>query len=427
MAYKVTGAVHKRSQSRDSLTPGSYLGIRTAPSMGTLVPTDKSTTTLVKKSRDLAKSQVFFDQPREFAAKRIRALYDEKQFNDAALLISRASVEELGFILPQLPIESILDQMPNTVVFLDSIYSKLLLAVSLNSQTSGRFPEISVDFLQPDRFLLNLVWIFAKETEPHSLRSKDNVNWPILLPHLTNILKVISQLAPHLRHQLEERKNRLDKALEGLGLHGLINYGENQLIELSLAVKTELSGHHLKLKSIMQKYSELSHHHINSQGSLTKAHKQHQKSTFNINGIKGLPPSNSSHQRLMNLHLSELKERLQRNEYSFQLVEDTFKNSELEALLRLIRKRIAYDREIINEFQFLEKISHNLTMEDPILSKLFLSFSKGYERLLSLMPFASSEDSGLGEEIDTDSPNSPHSLESGRQITFHIILRLNEE
>ncbi len=76
---------------------------------------------------------------------------------------------------------------------------------------------------------------------------------------------------------------------------------------------------------------------------------------YSINGEGRAPiPSRSSHQRLMSLRLSNVRERLNKNEFTLQILRAAMRNPDLESLERILQKRIAHDKEIIYQFNVLQ-------------------------------------------------------------------------
>src|SRR4051812_8898722 len=86
-----------------------------------------------------------------------------------------------------------------------------------------------------------------------------------------------------------------------------------------------------------------------------------------------------------------------------QLVQACLQNTELQSLKRILQKRIRYDRDILTQFAFLtrQNAAYTLASNDPIVSNVLVLFSKGYERVIKLMPRSmnnTTADSGLGDD-----------------------------
>lgn len=225
-------------------------------------------------------------------------LYDNKRFAELALTVSRADEEEL---LRQLQssnfnVDSFIDCIPQSLLLLDTIYSKFFLF-------AGEREQFPAQTLRADRLVRQLIWFLAKELDPGCGNGRKTAewSWKLVAPRLRNLLRVVDCVSPELRRRLSAEKVEISRALEGLGLHGLVNFGDRNLIEIGEAVKQELSDHYHRVKAFAVQVCKLLQSELSA-------------STYSINDLRGPVPSQSSHQRLMNFRLSEIKIRLARNE-----------------------------------------------------------------------------------------------------------------
>lgn len=98
---------------------------------------------------------------------------------------------------------------------------------------------------------------------------------------------------PKIRKMLQARRRALDKAIEGLGQHGLVGTSDENLMNLHDALKVEFSRVVETYKGAMQKLEDLS---LAGQNAST-----------GIN--RGPAPVQASHQRQLSLRQPEIQVR----------------------------------------------------------------------------------------------------------------------
>lgn len=279
--------------------------------------------------------------PEVFQLKRSsNVLYDNKRFAEAAVSISHANEADLRARLPTMPMDAYIDSIPQSLLLLDTVYSKFFLLTT--DQSTDRFP---ITVLKPDRLVRQLIWFLTRELDPGGNTKRKAADWKLVGPRLRNLLRVVHSISPMIKRQLKLEKSEIEKALEGLGLHGLVNFGDRNLIEIGEAVKHELCDHYHRIKALCQQVEKLLQNDCCSVNGGGTGGKDGASFTYSINDPKGPIPSQSSHQRLMNLRLSEIKNRLQRNEYVshfFEVFEQFFENCNIQ-----------------KNFQFLSEV-HNI-------------------------------------------------------------------
>ncbi|KAH8020086.1 hypothetical protein HPB51_024168 [Rhipicephalus microplus] len=150
---------------------------------------------------------------------------------------------------------------------------------------------------------------------------------------------MILQADPRARHQLRERKQALDRALEGLGQHGLVTAaggsaeGEAPLLHLGEALRGQL-------ESLLSRCKV---------GAL-RLSAGHEAARVSLN--RGPAPSTVSHQRQLSLRRVQVQERLIRNKTLLDALEPAEQAARgLETLLAVLRRRIQLDKEALCQRQ----------------------------------------------------------------------------
>lgn len=149
-----------------------------------------------------------------------------------------------------------------------------------------------------------------------------------------------------LRKQLLVKKALLDRAVEGMGHHGLVGTSNDALMNLHEALKLEFERVIQQYKSAIAKIDELSLTRgvIKDGGPITRSLSQ------------GPAPTFSSHQRLLSLKQEEIQDRLNKNRSLLCALEPCFRtNHSLQILLAILQKRIDYDKETLFQFGQLRK------------------------------------------------------------------------
>ena len=126
---------------------------------------------------------------------------------------------------------------------------------------------------------------------------------------------------PRVRRILSERKKSLQKAIEGLGQHGMVGTSDEKLMNLHDALKLEFEKVQRSYIEALEQLENLAL--VNS--------KQNSKGQMNAFGSKA--PIAQSHQRQLSLKADEIQERLIKNKTLLNVVEPTLENTPLEVLL----------------------------------------------------------------------------------------------
>uniref|UniRef100_A0A914XDB0 Uncharacterized protein n=1 Tax=Plectus sambesii TaxID=2011161 RepID=A0A914XDB0_9BILA len=348
-------------------------------------------------------------------------LFDD--INDATALLER---------LP--PVLQLIDALPESLPLLDAIYVK---CHQLKRFGSSAFP---VRALRPENILTQVLWWLAhaedecivvsnqqisrlssRSSPPYSLldtssRRPDTAafKFAIMLPHLQSLLRIIHMECGDLLDEVRAERDRLNEALEALGLHGLVNCSGDRLIRLADAARIELTNHHNRLKSLV--------------GQLEKCTSVIKTKGWSINSSAGRPvPTRASHQRQMTLRVTEVCERMAQNEGIREILTEAVENNELDSLLRIVGKRVTSDKNLLTRFHALKSSippGYAVIETDPVVAKVLVRFKAAYDKLLTLAPTATpttrirADDSGVGlddsdrglscSSSDTiDGPDSP--------------------
>ena len=148
--------------------------------------------------------------------------------------------------------------------------------------------------------------------------------WEFCGPFISSCKRLLSVLLtaePRVRRILSERKKSLQKAIEGLGQHGMVGTSDEKLMNLHDALK-------LEFEKVQKSYIEA----LDQLESLALVNsKVNSKGQISSNGSKA--PIAQSHQRQLSLKADEIQERLIKNKTLLNVVEPTLENTPLEVLL----------------------------------------------------------------------------------------------
>ncbi|XP_074599528.1 uncharacterized protein LOC141853908 [Brevipalpus obovatus] len=251
---------------------------------------------------------------------------------------------------------------------------------SINNQqpSSGRSNGLSsptsqakIDHLQPQKMMLHLMEIFAhqsvkiptpnncsneinscnniatqqQQAQQQLLFKHDNFtfNHSLISPS-KNILKVIMMYQPSARKQLIARKKGLDKAIEGMGHHGLVGTSDETLLELNDALKIEFTRGISNLKSALNRIED----------SVLSSSKK----VPTVKSVtRGPAPTQASHQRQLSLRQEELQDRLSRNQALLAAIEPCCRSSQcLQNLCDIVEQRINHDKEVLLQYNELRRL-----------------------------------------------------------------------
>lgn len=296
---------------------------------------------------EMVSSMTIADVSPRFAVKRILILYENAQYREAANFINRLSHGTFKAILSQLPIDMFIEAMPHSVSILEALYGKVFLS-----------SDLCVKTLRPDTVLMRLVKLFSGS-------SGCAERW---LASTRKLLKVIVLSEPKLRKSLMVRRRALDKAVEGLGQHGLVGTSDETLTNLHDALRGEFQKLVDTYKSAVQKLEELS---LSGRGK---------------DGVnKGPAPVQASHQRQLSLKQNDIQERLIKNKTLLNVVEPALENKSLAILLTILKRRVEYDKDAL--FQFTQLRKELEADADHVVAPLLMRYSHACEQVRWMMNF----------------------------------------
>lgn len=283
---------------------------------------------------EMVGSMTIADVSPRFAVKRILLLYENAQYREAANFINRLSHSTFKTILNQLPIDLFIEAMPHSVSILEALYAKVFLS-----------SDCGIKILKPDCVLLQVVKLFCG--------SGSAERW---LGSARKLLKVIVLSEPKLKKAIQVRRRALDKAVEGLGQHGLVGTSDETLANLHDALKVEFQRLVDTYKTALTKLEELS-----LSGKKDK------------DVTKGPAPVQISHQRQLSLKQSDIQERLIKNKTLLNVVEPAMGSRSLEVLLAILQRRVECDKDALFQFTQLKKELKN--DNENVVAPLLMTYS----------------------------------------------------
>ncbi len=289
--------------------------------------------------------------------RKITTLFENRHFEDCENTIKKLTPAALKSIQPLLKVDVFLSAIPESLGILEVIYGRYFLI------DPDGFPS---KILKPDKLLMKIIhWIsgFDDGIVPNNSSYEEDK-----LPTLRNLVRITSSVSPTTYHKLCARQKILDKCVEGLGRHGLVDTSESKLLNLHDALKIEFSTMINQLRGIVQKLEEL---------SLV------QRTPVMRSVVEGPAPTNASHQRLVQLNLPEVQERLIKNKSLLNVVQPAMSNSYLQNLLQILDQRIQIDKEVLFHFTELRKDIPDIPANSniaPVLQK----YSRAFLRVIKI-------------------------------------------
>jgi len=231
--------------------------------------------------------------------------------------------------------------------------------------------DFGMKLLRPDDVVMQMVKFFAM----HDYDAKANVTLrrvpnKLLAPSspfvfsCKKLLKVIVLSNNKVRKVVRVRKQALDKAIEGLGQHGLVSTTDQSLINLHDALRLEFQRVLDTYKEALLKLEEL---------SLATGHHKKAPAT----------PIEASHQRQLALRQLEIQERLIKNKTLLNVVEPILGNHYLSVLLGILQRRVECDKDALFQFTQLRKEAANSFDAAAIVAPILMRFSYGCEQVSS--------------------------------------------
>ncbi|XP_033119398.1 uncharacterized protein LOC117118805 isoform X2 [Anneissia japonica] len=265
-----------------------------------------------------------------FALHKLQLLVEKNKFDDASHLINQLNLVTLKTILPEIPIVPIVENIPDSLILIESFYSKFFIADPDN------FPITKLDV---ENTVFHIVCYLSSrddqllKKENGLLLSGDNV-----IKAIVNILRMVMFVFPDMIKILYNRRKLMEATLEGIGEHSLVSI-DGELMNLHDALKLE--------------FEHAIHAYKTALGKLDKLSLSHQK-PVTLNSYVGKKSSNGNHQKLMTLSQEEIQSRLFKNKTVLNAIEPSM-NAQLPSLLRTLQDRIEFDKSALLTFSQLRK------------------------------------------------------------------------
>ncbi|KAL7638553.1 UNVERIFIED_CONTAM: hypothetical protein RMT77_011125 [Armadillidium vulgare] len=297
----------------------------------------------------------------QHAIKKILVLTESLQYKDAASLIQRLPSATFKVILNDLPIDVLVESMPQSLPLIESLYFKF-------SETAP-LAISSVRILRPENVVWQMVRFFAQQEECLT----GDIRWEFCGPFVTSckkILRIIARSEPSIRKTLHKRRKQLEKAIEGMGHHGLVGTSDESLQSLHDALKLEFEKVVKSYTQALEKLQELS---LSNKQSLQRSISH------------GPAPVQASHQRQLSVTQEEVQERLIKNKTLLNVVEPTLNNHSLDILLGIMQRRIEYDKESLFQFTQLKKEAKEID-SNAVIAPILMRYSHGCEQVSDIEP-----------------------------------------
>ncbi|XP_011174328.1 uncharacterized protein LOC105206534 [Solenopsis invicta] len=301
------------------------------------------------------------------ALRRLLRLYEGRQYREAAGFLMKLPHYTLKAALPDIPVDLLIETLPHSLTLLEALYSRL---VELNVSDTK--------ILRIEQVLWRIVHLISTSQDHFRPRI-----WCKLLVSL-------NRLSPNTKNTLLSRRRALERAVEGLGKHGLVpssqtNISENSitpnLVPLPMALKEELETRTEAYK--------LALHKIENFGKHSGTNKADQ-------GVQA-----ASHQRQLSLKYSEIQQRLIDNQSLLNTLEKAGGPCNLENLLAELKRRVEQDKEALRQWTALRKSTSGPTnAKNPALAARLLQFSRGCALALQFMSEDNPQVFHLDENLD---------------------------
>ncbi|XP_022097760.1 uncharacterized protein LOC110983109 [Acanthaster planci] len=257
-----------------------------------------------------------------FVLRQLLVLIEKGKFIDASQLVNKITMDALKDVVKDIPIESTIECIPQSLILLESLYSRLFISDADN------FP---VEQFQVEVMVFHIVRYLSM------LQSSMEYKYPKpedAKKSIMNILRIVLHVNPDLVRTLYKRKKLMDTALQGIGEHGLIEMN-GSLVSLHDALKREIGRNITAYRGAVNTLEHLSF-------SRTKP------ISLALNGDKKSSHGHN-HQALTKLNESQVKSRLFKNKALLNAIESSI-NSQLPALVATLKNRIEYDKSALLAF-----------------------------------------------------------------------------
>ena len=204
-----------------------------------------------------------------------------KQYDNAAALIRQLPTVVVKSALPDIPIESLVEDMPKSLPAMEALYT-----------TVGR--DSCPEMLFADKLVWRIVGYFAQQDGCLT----GDIRFEFCGPFVDlsrNIMRVVRFMKPSIRKKLQQHRRQLEKAIEGMGHHGLVGTSDESLTSLHDSLK-------LEFEKVVKSYTAA----LTNLQDLCNPGKKEGVSS-------GVAPIQASHQRQLSISVADVQDRLIKN------------------------------------------------------------------------------------------------------------------
>ncbi|XP_046382270.1 uncharacterized protein LOC124153215 [Ischnura elegans] len=369
-------------------------------------------------------SMTISDVSPRLALKRILLLYESHQFRAAANFVNRLSAGTFRVLLHQLPLDLFVESMPHSLSVLEALYAKVFLSADcMDVEGSGAG---GLKKLRPEAVVMQMVKYFAKHHQGPATEAPaaPPTNQPFI-SSCKKLLKLIVVSDPKIRKALSQRRRALDKALEGLGQHGLVASPTDAetLVNLQDALKVEFTRVVSTYREALSRLEAL----WGSSGGGGGVGGVGGSGVGSIGGGgtggvggggPGSPPVHASHQRQLSLRSPQIQRRLIKNKSLLNAVEPAMMDRSLAVLLGILQRRVDHDKQVLFQFTQLRKEAARDVPSDAVVAPILMRYSYGCQQVLQMMKEVAEDEDDDSSDIsgyhsDSDSAimmsgNSPY-------------------
>lgn len=315
------------------------------------------------------------------AIRKILRLSEGESFESCAIFVNRLSNATLSVVIAELPVDIIIDAIPDSLPVLYALYSRVFtvqLDISPARQLlPGRIIKRVIQWLVNTRRHIGhpglTTWRSIPSLggasssypdmssisrsgsgRPSTMHSSSNNSWkdnPWEM--LAETLHLVACVQPSLKQDLAAKCKSWNRCLVGLGGHGLVDTDEGKLMQLHDALRYELRHMVQRYKGRIQKLEEL---------NLAR-----NKTPVSSSLHKGPAPTSASHQRMMQVSLTDVQQRLIRNKTLLNVMEPATLNKYFLTLLKILESRVNADKEAMREMTQLQKDFETVGVEVSIV------------------------------------------------------------
>nr|CAB3260965.1 uncharacterized protein LOC100176502 [Phallusia mammillata] len=311
-----------------------------------------------------------------------------------------------------------IDGLPHTLCIIHNLYSRIFLA------KPKKFPT---EILPLGRLVMQIVKLYARSLSKDLPKLKD---WERQSGQCKNLLKVIAYVdGVAILKMLRHRRRCLNRALEGLGEHGMVEVettpiGEeeirSELMPMSAALKVELDRMISNCKKSMQKLhrtnrslseQEPEMSPVSPVGKMSSLFNSFDSTKSDRSATLDLP-SQCNHQRLMQLTSSNIQDRLYKNKAVLNVIEPTLHYAQLPRLVSVLQERIEKDKDLLLTFSQLRKEIISVPL-DAKLAPSMNHYAEAFGSVIEVLKEFVPDDPGTPETFSTSEFRS----ESGSNLS----------